>query len=90
MSSAGENQEEDVHEVEEYEDYGEDDGTGGEPDDMEAKLAELDEESKKINELQKQIESHVVANLDKEELDSRSVYIGNVSSWKPHWLLLIP
>lgn len=83
MSSAvGENEPEEDGINEPYE-YDEEAGDHeGEEEDVDAmvnsKIQELEEESKKISALEKQVEGRVTASIDKEELDSRSVYIGNV------------
>ena len=65
----------DREEGEEGEEYGDEEETINA---MQSKLSQMDEETKKLDDLHKQIESQVTAVIDKEELDSRSVYIGNV------------
>lgn len=48
------------------------------------KLAKMEEEAKKVEEMFEQVENDQNLMVDKEELDSRSVYIGNVDySTKP-------
>jgi len=47
--------------------------------DLEKKLQELDEESQKIKQMQLQLEKQMsTIGGDKEEVDARSVYVGNV------------
>lgn len=42
------------------------------------RLAEMEEEAKLLHELQNQVDHQISLNVDKEEVDSRSVYVGNV------------
>lgn len=42
------------------------------------RLAEMEEEAKMLHELQSQVDHQISVNVDKEEVDSRSVYVGNV------------
>lgn len=42
------------------------------------RLAEMEEEAKMLSELQNQVDHQISMNVDKEEVDSRSVYVGNV------------
>jgi hypothetical protein len=42
------------------------------------RLAEMEEEAKMLHELQNQVDHQISLNVDKEEVDSRSVYVGNV------------
>jgi len=46
---------------------------------MKNKLAEMEEEAKKLQAMQEQVEQTLdTQSVDKEEIDSRSVYVGNV------------
>ncbi len=42
------------------------------------RLAEMEEEAKLLHELQNQVDHQISLNVDKEEVDSRSCYVGNV------------
>jgi len=53
--------------------------------DMKDKLAKMEEEAKKVQEMFEQVENDQNLTVDKEELDSRSIYVGNVDySAKPN------
>jgi polyadenylate-binding protein 2 len=79
------NEEEYYEEEEEYED--EEAGllaaSGGQPaekelNEMKLKLAEMEEEAKKLQEMQAKVEGITESAINKEEVDSRSVFVGNV------------
>lgn len=62
--------------LESQEEVGEEDVA--DEDNFAQRLAEMEEEAKKLSELQSQVDHQVSVNVDKEEVDSRSIYVGNV------------
>lgn len=73
-----------VAEQEQYEGEGEfeDEAVLGESnpelDAMKSKLAEIEAEARKLEEMQEQVDGLAQSSVDKEEVDSRSVFVGNV------------
>src|SRR5687767_1250047 len=45
---------------------------------MKSKLAEIEEEARKLEEMQEQVDGLAASAVDREEIDTRSVFVGNV------------
>jgi len=45
---------------------------------MKSKLAEIEEEARKLEEMQEQVDGLAASAVDKDEVDARSVFVGNV------------